>query len=72
MQTVTLDEALDFVERLPRENWQTLVSIIQKRDFELRRDEIARNIEFSRAEFAQGKLKAMSANDFLGEASSKS
>jgi hypothetical protein len=52
MQTVTLDEALDFVERLPRENWQTLVSIIQKRDLELRRDEIARNIEVSRAEFA--------------------
>jgi hypothetical protein len=36
MNAVTLDEALDFVERLPQENWQTLVSIIQKRDLELR------------------------------------
>ncbi len=70
MQTVTLDEALDFVERLPRENWQTLVSIIQKRDLELRRDEIARNIEFSRAEFAQGKLKAMSVAELMDDLNS--
>ena len=70
MQTVTLDEALDFVERLPRENWQTLVSIIQKRDLELRRDEIARNIEFSRAEFAQGNLKAMSVAELMDDLSS--
>jgi hypothetical protein len=70
MQTVTLDEALQVVERLPRENWQTLVSIIQKREIELRRDEIALNIEMSRAEFANGQLKAMSVAELMDDLNS--
>ena len=58
-QTVTLDEALDFVERLPRENWKTLVDIIRKREIELRRDEIVQNLIEGRAEYARGELKPM-------------
>jgi hypothetical protein len=72
MQTVTLDEALDFVERLPRENWQTLVSIIQKRDLELRRSKMIEQAKETSAAYRQGNLKTSSIDDFLEEISAKS
>ncbi len=66
-QTVTLDEALDFVERLPRENWSTLVDIIRKREIELRRDEIIQNANEARAAYARCELKAMTVAEFMKE-----
>jgi hypothetical protein len=72
MQTVTLDEALDFVERLPRENWQTLVSIIQKRDLELRRSKMIEQAKETSAAYRRGELKTSSIDDFLEEISAKS
>ncbi len=58
-QTVSLDEALDVIERLPRENWQTPIDIVNKRDHELRREQIAQNIQESRAEYQRSELKPM-------------
>lgn len=64
-QTVTLDEALDFVERLPRENWKTLVDIIRKREIELRRDEIVQSIIEAREAYARGELKRMTVEEAM-------
>ena len=72
MQTVTLDEALDFVERLPQENWQTLVGIIQKRDLELRRSKMIEQAKETSAAYRRGELETSSINDFLEEISAKS
>ncbi len=72
MQTVTVDEALDFVERLPRENWQTLVSIIQKRDLELRCSKMIEQAKETSAAYRRGELKTGSVDDFLEEISAKS
>jgi hypothetical protein len=64
-QTVSLDEALDVIERLPRENWQTLIDIVNKRDHELRREQIAQNILESRAEYQRGELKPMNLEEAM-------
>jgi peptidyl-tRNA hydrolase len=67
MQTVTLDEALDFVERLPRENWQTLVSIIQKRDLEIRRAKMTAQAKDESAAYKRGELETSTLDEFLKE-----
>jgi hypothetical protein len=64
-QTVSLDEALDVIERLPRENWQTLIDIVNKRDHEMRREQIAQNILESRAEYQRGELKPMNVEEAM-------
>jgi hypothetical protein len=64
-QTVSLDEALDVIEKLPRENWQTLIDIVNKRDHELRREQIAQNILESRAEYQRGELKPMNVEEAM-------
>ncbi len=64
-QTVSLDEALDVIERLPRENWQTLIDIVNKRDHELRREQIAQNILEARAEYQGGELKPMNVEEAM-------
>jgi hypothetical protein len=64
-QTVSLDEALDVIERLPRENWQTLIDIVNKRDHKLRREQIAQNILESRAEYQRGELKPMNIEEAM-------
>jgi hypothetical protein len=65
MQTVTLDEALDFVERLPRENWQTLVNIIQKRDLEIRHANMIAQAKETSAAYRKGEIETTSLKDFL-------
>jgi hypothetical protein len=64
-QTVSLDEALDVIEKLPRENWQTLIDIVNKRDHELRREQIVQNILESRAEYQRGELKPMNVEEAM-------
>lgn len=64
-QTVSLDEALDVIERLPRENWQTLIDIVNKRDHEMRREQIAQNILEVRAECQRGELKPMNVEEAM-------
>ena len=43
MASITLDKALDVVEKLPFEQQQTPVEVVRERLVEKRRDEIARN-----------------------------
>ena len=72
MQTVTLDEVLDVVEHLPRENWQTLVDIIQKRDLEQRRAALLADAKETSAAYRRGELETMSVKDFLEEINASS
>jgi hypothetical protein len=67
MNAVTLDEALDFVERLPQENWQTLVGIIQKRDLELRRTSMIAQAKETSAAYRHGELETSTLDEFLEE-----
>ena len=67
-QTVTLVEALDFVERLPRENWKTLADIVQKRDLEMRRAEFLESYKESLQELERGEFKVGTVKDLMKEA----
>lgn len=67
-QTVTLDEALDFVERLPRENWQTFADIVHKRDLEMRRTEFLEGYKESLQELERGEFKTGTVADLMKEA----
>jgi hypothetical protein len=63
MQTFekTLDELMsyDFSTR------ELIINILQKRQIEERRNEIAKNIKVSASDYKKGKLKAQSAKDAL-------
>jgi hypothetical protein len=63
MQTFekTLDELMsyDFSTR------ELIIDILQKRQIEERRNEIAKNIKVSASDYKKGKLKAQSAKDAL-------
>jgi hypothetical protein len=63
MQTFekTLDELMsyDFSTR------ELIIDILQKRQIEERRNEIAKNIKVSSSDYKKGKLKAQSAKDAL-------
>ena len=63
----SLDRVLDEVMDLPPEQQEMLMQILQRRLIERRRDEIARDAEFSLAEFRAGKLQAQSASDVISE-----
>ena len=52
----TFDEVLDDVMELDYDSRDMLLNIVHHRQVEERRDEILRNIELTRDEFAKGKL----------------
>jgi hypothetical protein len=67
MNAVTLDEALDFVERLPQERWQTLVSIIQKRDLGIRRTQMIHQATATSKAYRRSELETGTLDEFLEE-----
>ena len=62
-----LNRVLDEAMNLPLEQREMLVQILQKRMFDRRRDEIARDAELSLAEFREGKLKVQTATEAINE-----
>lgn len=67
METITLDQALDTVMQLPKDEQEMLLEIIRRRHIEVRRREIADDAQTARAAFKAGKLPAQSADAVIAE-----
>lgn len=67
MSHITLDEVIDAAMQLPDDQREMLVSILQKRQIEARRHEIAVDAQESLADFCKGKLKAQTAEEAVRE-----
>ncbi len=61
----TLNEVLDAVMELPKEQQEMLIQIVRQRTIENRRTEIAQAAQQSIAEFRSGKLKAQTAEEVI-------
>jgi hypothetical protein len=60
---VTLDSALDDIMKLDHASREMLLEILQKRQTEYRRDEIAQNIKKNLKDYNSGKLEALTADE---------
>jgi hypothetical protein len=56
---VNLDQALDVVMQLPREQQETLIDIVRHHHIEQRRDEIVQDAQRSLEEFQAGQYQLM-------------
>ncbi len=65
MKDVTLDEALDIVERLTTEQQETLVDVVRRRLIDARREQIARRGKQAMKAAREGKGKKGSVEDFI-------
>ena len=65
--TSTFDQALDAVERLTLDEQAELTEIVRRRIAESRREQILKDVEDSRREFANGGGKAMTAEEIIRE-----
>ena len=66
-KVIRFQEALDIIESFPEKQQETLVSIIQKRLLEHKRDIIAKNIQKAREEYIRGEVKKGTVDDLLKE-----
>lgn len=64
---LTLDQVLETASQLPIDQQQMLIKILQSRNIESRREEIARDAQKSLADFKAGKLKAQSVDEIVAE-----
>ena len=64
---VTLDHVLDSAMQLPLEQREMLLEILQSRQIEARRQEMARDAEDSLTAFHAGKLKGQKAVEIIDE-----
>lgn len=62
---ITLDQALDVAMQLEYEQREMLLDILQKRQIEERREEIARHAQEARRAFAAGELKTETAEELI-------
>mgnify|MGYP000600759281 CR=1 FL=1 len=62
---VTLDHVIDSAMQLPLEQQQMLLEILQNRQIEARRQEIARDAQASLAAFRAGKLQGQTAAEII-------
>ena len=62
---VTLDHVIDSAMQLPLEQQEMLLEILQNRQIEARRGEIARDAQESLAAFRAGKLKGQTAAEII-------
>ena len=65
--TVTLQQVLETAAKLPDEQQDMLIEILENRRRENRRAEIAANAKQAKADFQAGLLKPMSANEAIAE-----
>ena len=61
----TLDETLDSIMQLDSLSREMLLEILQKRQIEERRKEIARNGKQARTDYKSGKIIAATASDII-------
>jgi hypothetical protein len=62
---VSLDQALNVVMQLPRDQQETLIDIIRHRHLEQRRDEIAQDAQESIEQFRAGQYQPMTIEQVL-------
>ena len=67
MQAYTFDRVLDLVDALSDDEQQALIRIIQQRQIERRRDEIAANVTQAHAEYQQGEVFRGTADEVMAE-----
>ena len=67
MNTVTFDQALDVINKLPFEQQEMLIDIFRKRLVEKRRQQIAQDAQESLNAFRQGQFTAQSAEQIIRE-----
>lgn len=67
MSSVTLDEALDTIMQLPREQQEMLMEIWYRRRIEARRQEIARDAQDSLAAFRAGQYTPQPVDSVIAE-----
>jgi len=67
LNTITLDQAIDTVLRLPPEQREMLVDILRNRQIEARRQEIAADAQKSITAFREGTLNVQSADEVIAE-----
>jgi hypothetical protein len=67
MKAMTLDEVIDSAMQLPPDQQEMLVAILNKRQIEARRHEIAKDAQESLAAYRAWKLKAQSAEEAIRE-----
>lgn len=64
---VTLDHAIDTAMQLPPEQREMLLEILQSRQIEARRQEMASNAQESLSTFHAGQLKGQTATEIIDE-----
>ena len=64
---ITLDQAIDTVKQLPKEQQEILADIFYHRHLEKRRREIAEDARKSIADFHAGKLKPKPVQEIISE-----
>ena len=62
---MTLNQALDDIMQLDDNSREMLLDILQKRQVEKRRDEIAKNAKQARKDFNDGNFTAMSGEEVI-------
>lgn len=67
MSGATLDYALDVVMQLTPEQRELLIDIVQRREIEARRDEIAREVREAREALRRGELRPMTIDEAIEE-----
>ena len=65
MEVMTLDKALDAAMMLPEEQRQMLIEILEKREIERWREEVARDAQEARRAFHAGELKPQTAEEVI-------
>jgi len=67
MDTVTLDDAIETVMKLPPEQQEMLLDILRGRQIAARRHEIAADAEETLAAFHEGRLEPQPLDEILAE-----
>jgi len=65
--TISFNEVLEIAEKLPTEDQETLVEVLNRRIIEKRRSRLAGEIRDARKEFKEGKCTPTSADDLIRE-----
>ena len=67
MNAVTLDQAINTAMKLPPDQQEMLIDILNKRRIEIRRQEIIIDANKSIVAFREGQFKALSAEEAIAE-----
>lgn len=67
VKTSTFQQAIDVIESLSLEDQEILIDIIQKRIKEQKRKQLLQDIAEVETEYAEGKVKFGTVDDFLAE-----